>query len=439
MAMVLKYPGSFEKISKKCESAGFEGLDDNEKAIYAIWWLETEVNNDGFRQYLWDVAGDHADIALNTLNKIGASKTAGLLSRAIDIAFAGSLPPTREGRQNQLKIDQNTKINELEELDDEFCEYSENFYRLLNNFLAGKNKENASKPSTADPVASTRQKKKRSVKPGIRKRQKEFEEYIVELFFAERDASDFDEAHIRSILEEGLYLNKNIGMLEHRPLWFQVLVYLDEKRNYTIKQLQTWLQELVEHGAEPEKKDELGMSGLQAAAHDSHFNLLKALTESLCPNLENPELCLISLAVPGEGCLHESKNGEDLVTYEEMADIIGYLLDKGHNPHAALLSATEHRHEAIVEQLLEGGADVNYQNPAGVTALMWAFGQPATSASMWPSSNSYGIAKMLLERGADPLLKSNQRRSCRSILASQDSWRDDDKVKLLTLLKQYGG
>ncbi|WP_048690036.1 DMP19 family protein [Catenovulum maritimum] len=129
-----EYPESYDVVEAKYRILGFDALNDKEKAIYSIWWLEAEVNNGGFHQYFWNSAGDNANLALLSLNKIGAIKTAELLKQAIEIAFSGSLPLIREDRQNQLEVDEYTKIEALGDLDDSFYEYTEDFHKMLNEY-----------------------------------------------------------------------------------------------------------------------------------------------------------------------------------------------------------------------------------------------------------------------------------------------------------------
>ena len=135
MAMAEKYPDSYDVVSNKYDAKGFLALNEKEQAIYTIWWLETEVNNGGFHQYFWNSAGDHADVALKSLRSIGAKKTAELLEKSIKIAFEGKLPINRSERQNKLEVNQEAKLERLEELDNEFYEYSEDFYKLLDIYV----------------------------------------------------------------------------------------------------------------------------------------------------------------------------------------------------------------------------------------------------------------------------------------------------------------
>ena len=136
VTMAKEYPESYDAVEAKYQLVGIDALNEKEKAIFAIWWLEAEVNNGGFHQYFWNSAGDNADIAFESLNKIGATKTAELLKQAIEIAFSGSLPLTRDDRQRLLEINEDKKMDALGELDFIFYEYQENFYKMLNEYGA---------------------------------------------------------------------------------------------------------------------------------------------------------------------------------------------------------------------------------------------------------------------------------------------------------------
>jgi hypothetical protein len=136
VTMAEEYPESFDVVETKYQLVGLDELNEKEKAIFTIWWLEAEVNNGGFHQYFWNSSGDHFAIALKSLNKIGATKTASLLKQAIEIAFCGSVPLNRDERQKLLEIDEDKKMDALEELDNSFYEYPEDFYKMLNEFGA---------------------------------------------------------------------------------------------------------------------------------------------------------------------------------------------------------------------------------------------------------------------------------------------------------------
>ena len=129
------YPEVFEQVAKKEQQKGFKSLTKKEQQIYAIWWLEGEVNNGGFNQYFWNSAGNHAGLALQTLQQMGATKTADLLSQAIEAAFGDVLPPSRSERQDALLKDEEAKSKKLDELDQVFYLYQEDISQLMNEYL----------------------------------------------------------------------------------------------------------------------------------------------------------------------------------------------------------------------------------------------------------------------------------------------------------------
>jgi len=135
-AIAESYPANFEQVSKKYEQQGFQSLSEKEVVIYTVWWLEAEVNNGGFHQYLWNSAGNYASEALTSLQKVGANYTASLLTSAINAAYDGNLPESRYKRQELLETNQGIKIKKLQELDNKFYAYTENFYQKINLYLA---------------------------------------------------------------------------------------------------------------------------------------------------------------------------------------------------------------------------------------------------------------------------------------------------------------
>ena len=135
ISMATNYPESFDEVEVKYSQQGLQSLTDKEKAIFTIWWLEAEVNNGGFHQYFWNSAGDHALLALEALNNIGASKTAKLLEDALDIGFSGSYTKERYDRQNLLETDGDLKMDKLGALDSKFYEYEENFHEMLDVYV----------------------------------------------------------------------------------------------------------------------------------------------------------------------------------------------------------------------------------------------------------------------------------------------------------------
>lgn len=136
LVLAQDYPASFELVSKKYEQQGYQSLSDKEVIIYTVWWLEAEVNNGGFHQYLWNSAGDNAIDAIESLEKTGANYTASLLKSAISVAFDGNLPEDRLKRQDLLEKNEGIKTKKLLELDNKFYEYKENLEQKINQYLA---------------------------------------------------------------------------------------------------------------------------------------------------------------------------------------------------------------------------------------------------------------------------------------------------------------
>lgn len=134
--MCVQYPESFDVVARRCASNGYEKLSENERLVYAIWWLEGEINNGGFHQYFWNSAGDNTRDTLIFLSTIGASHTAELLTRACVVAFGGEAPDRRDLRQELLAIDEDVKREQLELLDDMFYEYRDDIAGLVNRFLS---------------------------------------------------------------------------------------------------------------------------------------------------------------------------------------------------------------------------------------------------------------------------------------------------------------
>ncbi len=120
-------------IWQKCNYGDkIDKLSYAEKVIYLVGDVETEVNNGGFSQYLYNSSGKYAKEAVEALKTIGANHTAALLEDAIEIYKNG---PTNDGRNNpevDLTDEQEEKLNEL---DNRFYEYKDDLYALQLKFI----------------------------------------------------------------------------------------------------------------------------------------------------------------------------------------------------------------------------------------------------------------------------------------------------------------
>ena len=108
------------KKSDYCEN--IEALSHEEQTFLICHLLEAEVNNGGFSQYLYNSAGNQANYAADSLDEIGAHKTADICRRAFG-AFRLSIPTDRTERQEFLEEHLTDKIDEI------LCKCDDRFYQ----------------------------------------------------------------------------------------------------------------------------------------------------------------------------------------------------------------------------------------------------------------------------------------------------------------------
>ncbi|MEZ0227857.1 MAG: DMP19 family protein [Planctomycetota bacterium] len=77
-----------------------------QRALFGIWWTQSEVNNGGFGQYFSNSTAIVAPEALEGFRLVGAKKFAALLDQAMKKFPGGEMPLDREARDEALeKID----------------------------------------------------------------------------------------------------------------------------------------------------------------------------------------------------------------------------------------------------------------------------------------------------------------------------------------------
>lgn len=81
------------RIEQKAHARGHDSLSESEHKFVAVFALEGEVNNGGFEQFFFNSSGNEAELALDGLRELGASKVAALLLRAMAV-FPDGKPPT---------------------------------------------------------------------------------------------------------------------------------------------------------------------------------------------------------------------------------------------------------------------------------------------------------------------------------------------------------
>jgi hypothetical protein len=97
--------------------------------------LEREINNGGFNQYFFNSSGDFAHKTVQSLQTIGANKTADILQKAIDQFPNSNVPEDRTERQEILEQIQETADVVWEDLDQKFFSYEDDLNTLNIEFV----------------------------------------------------------------------------------------------------------------------------------------------------------------------------------------------------------------------------------------------------------------------------------------------------------------
>ncbi len=129
-----------DPITDKYLESGFGCLNDIELVLLSVWMLEVEVNNGGFNQFYWNSAGDVANQVVHSLQKIGAPKTAEIVSDANRLFGEAGPPLDRQERQSKLEEIAVNLVEEFESLDLRFYEYPHNLEELMYQYAKTFNK-----------------------------------------------------------------------------------------------------------------------------------------------------------------------------------------------------------------------------------------------------------------------------------------------------------
>ncbi len=112
-----------------------ENLSNLQKCFYFNQNLEREINNGGFSQYFFNSSGDYALETIESLNLIGANKTAKILEKAI-AQFPESKVPIDKVLREEILEQIEEKANIVwEQLDDEFVKYDDDLNSLNLEFV----------------------------------------------------------------------------------------------------------------------------------------------------------------------------------------------------------------------------------------------------------------------------------------------------------------
>lgn len=123
-------------LSVFCEYGDrMDKLTEPQKNFYFNQNFEREVNNGGFNQYFFNSSGNFVHETVHSLNAIGASKTSGILQKAINQFPDKTVPKDRVQRAELLeKIE--SKANLIwEELDEKFYTYAEDLDSLNMDYI----------------------------------------------------------------------------------------------------------------------------------------------------------------------------------------------------------------------------------------------------------------------------------------------------------------
>ena len=105
-----------------------------QKVFSAIWKVESEVNNGGFVQYFENDC-ETASFVAESLDAVGAPKTADICRRAIGVAFPNGLPVDPDEISSQAAEFSEEIRDRLDELDREFFSYPHPLTDLLFDFV----------------------------------------------------------------------------------------------------------------------------------------------------------------------------------------------------------------------------------------------------------------------------------------------------------------
>lgn len=99
--------------------------------IFGLWLLEAEVNNGGFNQFFYNSSGEFLDEAKNGCITIGATKTAKIVSRAVETIMAEKEMQLEVRKKGTIEaFSESYKETRLGDCDTEFFKYEDNLQEL---------------------------------------------------------------------------------------------------------------------------------------------------------------------------------------------------------------------------------------------------------------------------------------------------------------------
>ncbi len=124
-----------EQICQKASHKGFEALNTDEKTIYLIANLDSEIAINGLLGYYWNSAGDYASETIEALSKIGCSISAELLKKANEL-FPNKQPArNRIERFEQMKLLSNNDETAIQQIGHLLLDFPDNLGLNLDEFI----------------------------------------------------------------------------------------------------------------------------------------------------------------------------------------------------------------------------------------------------------------------------------------------------------------
>lgn len=123
------------QLMEKIGVSGIDSLSDEEKYFYAVYELDSEVNNGGYLQYFDNSSGDLAYLIIDALQSIGLNKVLQITKEALDI-YGGDVSKNQNVRMEEIaKLTNNYEDNLWNECDSQFYDIEdENIGILLMNY-----------------------------------------------------------------------------------------------------------------------------------------------------------------------------------------------------------------------------------------------------------------------------------------------------------------
>ena len=148
-----------EKARRLCEFASgsesgvwpmdHSALSAEQRVFQAIWELEAEVNNGGFRQFFWNSSGCLAPHAVDALHTIDAPRAASIVEKAIGLVGRVRWSDDTR-RKKQIDALQPKTVAALDKLDQSFFTYPDDLNDLLYRYVC-RNRAQLRAPASAFP------------------------------------------------------------------------------------------------------------------------------------------------------------------------------------------------------------------------------------------------------------------------------------------------